>query len=128
MNISSKLNFKNLLTILLVCSSMSISAQRVINLNNEDANVNLRRTTTAIPQEFLDEAKAARSFAINPVLQHAENVSIGDFVNLQLFDESNYKAEISSIITDVNGTVTLTLRLPDYPMAFALITTCVEGN
>jgi len=106
---------------------MSISAQRVINLNNENAGLNLRRTT-AIPQEFLEEAKIARSFAINPALQSAENVSIGDFVALQLFEESSYKATVNDIIIDVNGNTTLTLNLSDYPMAFAIITTCVEGR
>jgi len=105
---------------------MSISAQRVINLNNENAN--LRRTTAVIPQEFLDEAKTYRSFEINPALQSAENVSVGDFVALQLFEKSNFTAEINNISTDVNGNITLTLKLPDYPMALGFITTNTAGN
>jgi len=128
MSIYKKLNLKNLLILLFVCSSMSISAQRIINLNNEDADVNLRRTTAVIPQEFLEEAKASRSFAINPALQNAENVSIGDFIALQLFEENNYTATVSNTITDVNGNFTLTLKLPDYPMSFAIITTNAEGK
>jgi hypothetical protein len=105
---------------------MSISAQRVINLNNENAN--LRRTTAVVPQEFLEEAKVVRSFEINPALQSAENVSVGDFVALQLFEKSNFTAEIHNISTDVNGNITLTLKLPDYPMALGFITTNTEGN
>jgi hypothetical protein len=120
-------SFKSLLTLLLVFLSINISAQRVINLNNENANANLR-AGAVIPQEFLQEAKVARSFAINPALQSAGNVEIGDIVNLQLFEESNYTAVISAVTTDVNGNFTLTLKLPDYPFAFAIITTNTEGK
>lgn len=122
------MNLKSLLILLLIYSSMGISAQRIINLNNENADINLRRTMAVIPQEFATEAKIARSFAINPVLQNTENVSIGDIVGLQLFEESNHIATINNIITDVNGNVTLTLKLPNYPMAFAIITTSTEGK
>ena len=118
---------KNLLTLLLLCLSLNISAQRVINLNDE--NIAVRATSSSvIPQEFLEEAKIARTFAINPALQRAEKVEIGDIIQLQLFCESNYKAEVVRTITDVNGNFTLTLSLPDYPFAFGFITTDTNGR
>jgi|GEM_PF-1691280 len=127
MNISKKSDFKSLLILLLLCSSMSISAQRVINLNSEDVGLNLRRTT-AIPQEFLEEAKTARSFAINPALQSANHVSLGDTINLHLFENSIHTAVVRDVTTDVNGSFTLSLDLPNYMFAFGFITTNKEGK
>jgi len=113
--------------VLLVFAQAIVYAQRVINLN--DDNIVLKKSTaTAIPQEYLKEAKSARTFALNPVLQRSENVSVGDIVNLQLFENQNYNSTISNITTDVNGTLTLTLKLPEYPMAYALIITGKNGK
>ena len=69
------------LFLVLLCVSMTIQAQRVINLNDERAAIRAA-SLSVIPQEFLAEAKAARAFAINPALQRAENVEVGDIVNL----------------------------------------------
>ncbi|MDR1742895.1 MAG: Ig-like domain-containing protein [Dysgonamonadaceae bacterium] len=102
------------------------SSLRRINLNSESASSILRSST--IPSECANEAKAARMFALNPVLQQQTCVNIGDTVDLQLFDGDRYLARISHIVVDVNGTLTLTLTLPDYPMGFALITTNTEGK
>jgi hypothetical protein len=104
---------------------MGIGAQKTINLNSESADFPLAPATN-IPQEYLKEAKGARLFTINPALQHAESVNIGDVVILQLFEGKNYTATISNIVTDVNGTLALTLRLPDYPTGFVIITTSTE--
>ncbi|MCL1943857.1 MAG: T9SS type A sorting domain-containing protein [Candidatus Azobacteroides sp.] len=115
--------------LMLVCASMNVPAQRVINLNDENADFNLRAALAdIIPQELLKEAKAYRVFAINPALQNAKSVSVGDIVNLQLFEGKTYTATVSNIVTNVNGNFTLTLKLPDYPMAFAIITTSPEGK
>jgi len=119
---------KSLPTLMFLCVSMNIGAQRIINLNDETANFGLRAAAapSTASQEFLSEAKTYRAFAINPALQNANNVSIGDTVKLQIFEDNNYTATISSITTDINGTLTIMLRLPDYPMAVAFITTSTE--
>jgi len=110
---------------------MNIWAQRVINLNDENAASMFRAASVSvdvIPQEFLIEAKASRTFAINPALQSAKSVSVDDIVTLQLFEGKSYTATVSDIVTDVNGNFTLTLKLPDYPYSFAIITTSAEGK
>ncbi|MDR2146696.1 MAG: InlB B-repeat-containing protein [Tannerella sp.] len=116
-----------LATAILIVFSFSLSAQTVHNLNNSGV-FSLRNTENFAPPEFLEAAKAARTFALNPVLQSATSVGKGDIVLLQLFENQSYSATISSITTDVNGTAALTLKLPDYPMGFAIIATDAEGK
>ncbi|MDR2384273.1 MAG: Ig-like domain-containing protein, partial [Tannerella sp.] len=121
-----------LFLLMFVCVQINILAQKTINLNNENTNFRLSLKKAAapagIPQEYLKKAKAARFFALNPALQRAESVNIDDAVNLQLFENNSYAAHISKIVTDVNGTLTLSLQLIDYPMAFALIVTEKTGK
>lgn len=117
-----------LLLLLSMCVQMTVFAQRVINLNDE-SQASLRTSMPGvIPAEYVKEAKSARTFAVNPVLQRSENVSIGDIVNLQLFEDQTYTSKISDITTDVNGTLVLTLKLPEYQMAHAFVITGKEGR
>jgi hypothetical protein len=121
-----------MLLLLLFCLPISVWAQKTINLNDESAdfqsNSKKMSMQANIPSEYLKEAKEARFFTINPALQRAESVNVGDKVNLQLFESKNYTATVSNMVTDVNGTLALTLRLPDYPMGFVIITTSTEGK
>jgi hypothetical protein len=114
--------------ILMVLGSYSLSAQTVHNLNDNVNGAAARKSTTAIPQQYLKEAKAARAFAINPALQRASSVKVGDMINLQLFEGESYMAKISVITSNVNGNMTLMLKLPDYPMATGFITTSTKGK
>ncbi|GHV08547.1 hypothetical protein FACS1894160_3010 [Bacteroidia bacterium] len=113
-----------------VCVSINVWAQQTINLNRGKADFQSKKAAAPanIPQEYLEEAKVARVFAINPALQRAESVNVGDVVELQLFENSNYTATVSNIVTDVNGNFTLSLKLPEYPMGIAVITTNTEGK
>ena len=118
---------KHLLTLILLCVAMNIWAQQVINLNDETTKFGFEAVAAnTVYQDFFSEAKMSRTFKINPALQSANNISVGDIVNLQLFEDNNYTATISSITTDVNGTLTIMLKLSDYPMAVAFITTSSE--
>jgi uncharacterized protein YjdB len=115
------------LLLLFFCLPIGVWAQKTINLNSGSIDFQMSPLSN-IPSEYLKEAKAARFFSINPALQQAASVEIGDIVNLQLFEGDNYTATVSSIVTDVNGNFTLTLKLPDYPMGFAIITTSIDGK
>ena len=108
----------------------SLSAQIVHNLNSNSTlgAISLKSTGNIVPQDFLKEAKASRTFAINPTLQNARNVRVGNMVNLDLFEGKSYKATVTDAVTDVNGNFTLTLKLADYPMGFAIITTSTQGK
>ncbi|MDR1747211.1 MAG: leucine-rich repeat protein [Tannerella sp.] len=105
----------------------TVSAQTVHNLNSQSGQMTLRSAVLDVPQEIFRAAKAARAFDINPALQSAKSVAVGDTVMLQLFESQIYKSYVSDVVTDVNGTVALTLKLPDYPMGYAIITTATEG-
>ena len=125
--IIKKLLVRTLLTFFCL-GSTNVWAQRVIDLNSENTVSTSMLAINVIPHEFLKEAKASRPFAINSALQSAESVGVGDIVNLQLFAGKNYKATVSKTVTDVNNNFTLMLKLFDYPMGFAIITTNTEGK
>ena len=110
--------------VLLFCN-FSLLGQTVHSLEKAEYLKSMEDTP---PQEFLENAKACRSFAINPVLQNAMTVSVGDTIDFQLFEKKNYKAVVSGSYTNVNGNFTLILTLPDYPMARGIITTNKTGK
>ena len=116
------------LFLVIVAFAQSIFSQKVINLNSDNSVSTKMAAPAGIPQEYLKEAKAARVFSINPALQSARNVNVNDIVNLQLFETDNFTAKISDIVTDINGTLALTMLLPDFPMGFAIIVTNTEGK
>ena len=130
-NRARKKKLTNLFTcFILMFVSFTLSAQTVHNLNsNSKQGTNfLKSANNSFSQEFLKEAKAVREFEINPSMKSANNVKIDDIINLQLFEDKSYTAIVNDIVTDVNKNFTLTLKLPDYPMAFAIITTNTEGK
>ena len=112
----------------LIFGSFALSAQTVHNLNGAQGTASLRSADYSIPQEFLKDAKDFRNFVINSALQNPKSVTLGDVVNLQLFEGKSYTATISDAVTDVNSNFTLTLKLHDYPMAFGYITTNKKGK
>ena len=120
------------LLIILVGSLFAITsvAQTVHDLNSISSMPiqGTGGTIIPVPQEVLKEAKASRTFAVNPALQKAGSVKVGDIVNLQLFEDKNYSSTVSRQSTNVNGNFSLTLKLPDYPMAFGYITTSTKGK
>jgi hypothetical protein len=124
------------ITIFFVCFALAfsgfvLSAQTIHQLEQQQSSLQQDSGTTSsiiIPQEFLNDAKVYRPFAINPVLKNANNVSVGDIINLQFFEDKNYTAIVSRAATDINGNFTLSLKLTDYPMAFGFITTDKEGR
>jgi hypothetical protein len=114
--------------LILMLSSFTVSAQTVHNLNSATEAVSLRSEDNLLQKILYKEAKAIRAFEINPALQSAKSVKIGDIVTLQFFENKSYKAKISDIATNIDGNFTLSLKLPDYSMAFGFITTNREGH
>ena len=116
---------KNVLFIL-ICSlfAITVTAQTVHNLNSQSMQGTGSDAANAIvPQEFLKEAKSSRAFVINPALQSASSVERGDIVNLELFEGKSYMATVSRTNTDANGTFSISLKLPDYPLAYGYVST-----
>ncbi|MDR0794044.1 MAG: M12 family metallo-peptidase [Chitinophagaceae bacterium] len=120
---------KYVLTLILVCISMSsVWAQRSINLNDEKKNLSLKQFSPSTDLQKFREAKSYRAFAVNPALQSKKSVNVGDIVSLQLFEGKTYTASVANAVSEVSGNFTLTLKLPAYPMAYAIITTSREGK
>ncbi|MDD4191720.1 MAG: hypothetical protein PHI28_10335, partial [Mangrovibacterium sp.] len=101
-----------------------LSMPGVYNLNADGNAVTKSGESIPVPRKFVENAKTARLFVINPTLQKAEeDVKVNDIVKLQLFENAQYTASVSKIATNRNGNYTLALKLPDYPMAYGMITT-----
>ena len=124
------------------CAPLSVSAQRVINLNDENAGISLKaipRGIEVLPDTFPERAgylrarsrvrsgnmevteiypgqiKVFRPLAVNPALQSPETVSLGDTVILELFEDKVYKAVVASMDTNKTGWINLGLKFPDNP-------------
>ena len=123
-----KNSFRTLTVIFCLCTATS-TAQTVHNLNSNMSQVlPYNSVNDVFRHNFSAEAKAVRLFSMNIALQNADNVNIGDTVVLQLFENQIYISVITNTIIDVSGNFTITLSLPDYPMAFAIITTSSDGK
>jgi hypothetical protein len=109
---------KIIITLVLVCAALSISAQRTINLNDKSANVSLqkraRSTVTAAELQgtYTGEVKNFRPFAMNPLLQKPGNVSVGDTIILELLEDTTFKAVVKSTDLTYEGWYWIHLTLP----------------
>jgi len=120
---------KILLALLGSLYAITVAAQMVHDLNNQIAQgTGLRGANISVPQDFFRDTKISRTFSMNPALQNANSVSVGDIINLQLFEGKSYTATVSKITTNKNGNFTITLKLPDFPLAFGFITTNIQGK
>ena len=104
--------------LLLACAAMTAQAQRVINLNDEKANISLQKrvrgtdANVELKESYPGEIKAYRLLEVNPALTSPETVSVGDTIILELFEDKVYKAVVSNIETTYDGLFALKLKLP----------------
>ncbi|WP_419868156.1 fibronectin type III domain-containing protein [Chryseobacterium sp. CT-SW4] len=114
---------KNYLALILCLLGSCLWAQRIVNLNEENATHSLQSSRQNVPAGYLKNAKASRAFTVNKALQSQQNTKAGDVIALQLFEGKSYNARISSVTTDVNNVLIITAKIIDYPMGYAIITT-----
>ena len=131
--------------LLLFCAAMNTQAQRVINLNDPNADISWAAITENIPQKLPDIIAAAyRNFALNPALQSPSTVSVGDTIVLQIFENPSHTTTsrlhpfgeslsclttVRNASTDASGQFTLRLTLIDHPpAAYATIRTDEVGK
>ena len=110
---------------IVIFSLLTTAAFAQINLNKSLQF--LEPNAQLLDSPAYDEAKNMRSFEINPLLQTATGVAVGDVVVLQLFENQTYNAVVSNIATNVNGTLTISFKLPEYPFAAGFVCTSTSG-
>jgi hypothetical protein len=72
-------------------------------------------------------AKRFRTVSFHPVLGSTMHLVVGDTLTLPLFDDAVYEARIDRLAENLDGTVTVRARFPEFPAGFAIITTA-EGR
>ncbi len=98
--------------------------ESLYNLNDSPEN-QLGEQTSADAQakKKIINALRYRELFINPVLRNSEIIRVRDTIILDIFNDRSYKAVVSKVETDVNGTFTISATLPAYMLATCEIST-----
>lgn len=105
---------------LLICIGF-VQAQ-TIDLNEagvtqmQELNLQQRQSTP-----YFDSAKRVRPFSLNSQITNHQNIGIGNQINLSLFEDIIHPATVVRKATDINGVVSLTLKLKDFNYSYAYI-------
>lgn len=68
-------------------------------------------------------ASKSRELIINPIVQNIKSIKVNDTIQIDLFENKQYKAYIDKIDVDVNGTSSIRARLVDYEYGYFVIST-----
>lgn len=103
----------------------TISAQnKSFNLNDISAG-SLKSGSilgkTSVP--LFQNASKSRELDINPIIQNNQSIQVNDTIQLDLFENKQYKAYIDKTEVDVNGTSVIRARLVGYEYGSCIIST-----
>ena len=122
------------LLLILGCAPLSVSAQRVINLNDEKAGISLQKrargtdANVELKEDYPGQIKAYRPLVVNPALKSPETVAVGDTIILELFEDKVYKAVVSRTETALDGLFGVTLKVLSDNADRGYIVTDTEGK
>ena len=117
---------RNIIIIMLLLIAGIASAQKSLNLNDNDVFSKedpLKPSIGTLIKTYSTKSNRSRPFTINKLLQDAKTIENGDTIVFELFENKNYKAVVQDIITDINKTVTITANIPQFPMSMTFINT-----
>jgi hypothetical protein len=60
---------------------------------------------------------------LNPIIEDSYGLGEGDYLTLNLFDDTVYTGRVDRVSTNVNGTVTVRARIDGYSRGYAMVTT-----
>ena len=119
---------KTLLSILIVLISIYFTnAQEIKNLNNASIQQFEEITGTLNGEINFKEAIRFRRLVLNQNIQRDSDIQLKDIIQLDLFANTQYKAVVDKIKTDVNGTLLVRAKLVGYEYAYCFIST-FEGK
>lgn len=118
-----------LFLLLSLVSNQYLSAQRVININQESSG--LRSAQQLLPEQlphsFFGASKQARNFDLNPQLKSLTTESTGDILLLDLFGDKQYRALIEQVTPDYNGITAITAKVEGTDFGYCYISVSDEG-
>ena len=115
---------KSALTVILIIAFYCIGqSQNSININSGVVVKYEESSGSKSSDLTLKDSKRFRSIILNPVLQSSDHVNVQDTILLDLFSDRKYKAVIEKISKDVNGTLVLRAKLPDFRYSYCIIST-----
>ena len=103
--------------------SIAGSAQRVININKESSG--LRSIKSVLVNQtissYYGKSLKAREFEYNPELSKLTSNNVGDTIQLDFFEDSQYKAVIKNVTHDINGVTGITAKITGSDIDFCYI-------
>lgn len=84
-------------------------------------------TGVPLPDKFPPSLRW-RAVTLNPIVKNRDEIKKGDELVLNLFPDTWYTAEIDRVEENVQGVVTVSGRLRDYPAAHIIITTAEKNT
>ncbi len=70
---------------------------------------------------FFSEAKRAREFSINNKIKRPNELSVGQKIKLDLFQNRRFSSVVQNKFKDINGVITYTIKLEDYNFSYAYL-------
>lgn len=111
---------------LLFCIFMSTfiySQKNIIDINQKGSDIKSELTLNEKNQIIsFNSAIRARQINFNDQLRSIKNINEGEVIKIGLFNDKSFDAVIKNVITDVNGTKTITSKINGFEFAYCIIT------
>ncbi len=131
---SSRITFRSffrqwILLAVLALSSTGINAQRIININSENAiqGTSLLSTPTIVTDDYFGAPEQAREFIFNPELLSMTKNNEGDILFLDFFEDKRFHGRIQNVTHFINGVTGITARIDDSPFNYCHIAVSKAG-
>lgn len=110
------------ITCSIVFLCIGLAQSQTIDLN-EPGSLQMSELNEQQRQSFphFESAKRARPFNLNSQVINHQTIGIGSQINLTLFQDIIHPATVVQKATDINGVVSLTLKLKDFNYSYAYI-------
>jgi len=102
-------------------------AQNVIPINGNSWEHSPELYTSGDQSGDFKASRRYREITVNPQLQKKQEIRMNDVIQLDLFQNRQYKARVDKLETDVNGTFSVRARLEGFEYAWCFIST-TEGK
>ena len=115
-----------LLTMLIVLFIVFTSNAQNKSFNINDSSAGSLKSSsisgkTSAPT--FQNASKSRELFLNPIIQNNQSIQLNDTIQLDLFENKQYKAFIDKIEVDINGTLVIRTRLVGYEYGYCVIST-----
>ena len=104
-------------------STFIYSQKNIIDINQKGSDINSELTQNEKNQIIsFNSAIRARQINFNDQLRSIKSINEGEVIKIYLFNDKSFDAVIKNVITDVNGTKTITSKINGFEFAYCIIT------